>query len=306
MKTTTLLSAVLVAQLVMAAGIGWYKYSAGRGIEPQALLDFAISDVDGIEIEDTANTAVLTRSGDHWTLPVAHGLAANQSRVTRLLDDLAALETGWPVATTASSIERLEVDENSFQRRLRLKAGDRVLGEYYFGTSPGLRQTHGRRAGEAAVYALAINNFDMPGDDNDWLDKTLLAAADITRLSGDGFTLVHEEDAWRFDHLENGERLDTAKVDTLVAALENLRVLRVTDSLPDTEPVTLTVGGPERRWTYTFYAQDDKYYVGRDDMEAVFTISKTSYDRIAGVKRQALLEEVETVEEESTADEAAV
>ena len=71
------------------------------------------------------------------------------------------------------------MDADKYQRRLQLKQGDKELGEYYFGTSPGLRQTHGRRAGEDEVYALAINNYDMPADANDWLDKTRLSLSEV-------------------------------------------------------------------------------------------------------------------------------
>lgn len=311
MKISTLLSVILAVQLLLAAGIGWGRYQAGSDVQPRDLLDFEISAVDRIELDDNTNETTLEKSGGDWVLPDLHALTANQARVNGLLDTLSGLETGWPVATTQSGIERMEVGEDNYQRRLRLMAGDDLLGEYYFGTSPGLRQTHGRRAGEGEVYALGINNFDMPGDANDWLDKTLLGVEMVTMISGADFSIKKgEEDTWRFDHVESGEQsLDPDKVTDLVSALERLRVLRVAEALPESDPVTLTVGSQEQRWIYRFYSNesddDTTYYVQRDDMNAGFTISMTTYDRIAGIARDDLLAapeaDAESGEEEAEA-----
>lgn len=307
MKASTILGGVLVVQLLLAAGIGWSRNSAGDDMVPQPLLDFAAGDVNRIEIDDNTNQVILAKDGADWLLPARYGLAANRSRIERLLENLAELETGWPVATTSGSIDRLEVAADNYQRHLRLLQGDRLLGEYYFGTSPGLRQTHGRRGGEDAVYALAINNFDLPGDSNDWLDKTLLSLDSVTRISGADYALVPgpEEDSWRFDQVENGNQaLDADKADRLVAAIADLRVLRVADALPDVEPVEVTVSDAENSWTYSFYADDEKYYVKRHDMDAAFTISKSSYDRIAGVDHAGLLMEQEEAAPETEEDNA--
>src|SRR5690606_32957336 len=122
----------------------------------------------------------LQKQSESWQLQ-EHALPANSSKVQSLLDTLAGLETTWPVAETASSRERFEVSDDRFQRKLQLYQGEQLLGEYYFGSSPGFRRTHARRAGEDAVYSLAFNSVDLPAQQSDWLDKTLLALDQPTR-----------------------------------------------------------------------------------------------------------------------------
>lgn len=308
MKTAQILGIALVLQLLLAAGITWQQVAAGGSQAPQPLLDFATNQVDRIELDDASNKVVLVKDADGWTLPDLQELAANTQRVDKLLSDLDGLKTGWPVADTASSIERLEVDDDKYQRKLVLKDGDNdVLGEYYFGTSPGLRQTHGRRAGEDAVFALAINNFDMPADPNDWLDKTRLALTGVEKITGPDYTLVKNGDDWRFDHLDNAsDMLDESKVSDMLGALKSLRVLRVADKLPDTDPVMLTFGDMEKSWTYAFYQDGDTYTLHRNDIDAAFTISKSTYDRIAGVTRDGLLIPPPKADEGENPDEAPV
>jgi len=308
MKFAQILGITLTLQLLLAAGLTWQQFAASDARQPEPLLNFATSQVDRIELDDANDQVTLVKGADGWSLPDLHALTANDNRVDKLLDTLGNLKTGWPVADTRSSIERLEVDDDKYQRKLVLKDGnDDVLGEYYFGTSPGLRQTHGRRAGEDDVFALGINNYDMPADPNDWLDKTRLSLSEVEKINGPDYALLKKDDNWRFDHLDNSsDKLDESMVSDMVGALESLRVLRVADKLPETDPVIMTFGDMEKTWTYSFYQDDDTYYLHRNDIDAAFTISKSTYDRIAGVTRDDLLVMPPAPEEDTATDEAPV
>jgi len=195
MKTTNLLGSLLVAQLLLAGAL-----TLGRdtgGMESHPLLAFPASAVDRIVIDDNSNSTTLQLTGDKWQLAAADKLPANGTRVNSLLDNLASLRTSWPVASTSGSSQRFEVAEDKFQRRLRLYQDDRLLGEYFFGTAPAFRQTHGRRGGEDEIYTLAFNNFDLPGDHNDWLDKSLLGAGTLKRIKGPDFELIRSDEQWQ-------------------------------------------------------------------------------------------------------------
>lgn len=293
MKTQTWLGGLLALQLVLAAGLalnGLHERSAD-GSAP--LLDFAGADVDRIVIDDNAsNSTTLARNADGWRLASLADLPANKAKADSLLEALAGLKTTLPVVSTAAGRERFEVTEDKYQRRLRLYDGEELLGEYFFGTSPGFRRTHGRRAEDDAVYALTFNNFDLPGDSNDWLDKTLLGAAGVQKVKGTDYELNKSGESWQLtaaDSTEVAPQVDASKVTELVNALESMRVLRAEDGLPEGERVVVDVTTESGELRYEFATADSKYYVKRSDLDRAFTISQTDYERIAGKTRELLI-----------------
>lgn len=290
MKTPILLGTLFTVQLVLAAGL--YIGGGTTTPEPQPLLDFATAEIDRIVIDDNSNnsTTTLQRKDAAWRLPDTN-LPANDSKVRTLLDNLSTLQTRWPVVSTAAGQERLEVTEERFQRRLRLYRGETLLGEYFFGTSPAFRQTHARRAGDDEVHALAFNNFDLPGDSNDWLDKTLLGAGAPTSIKGPDFALTRDGDEWQLaDGTDSAVQamINQSEVDELADALASLRVLRA-ETAPEGETVTFDISTDAGQWEYRFTKADSKYYVQRSDQPQSFTISQGDYDRIAGKSRDEIV-----------------
>lgn len=293
MKTQTWLGGLLALQLVLAAGLALNGLVERTADVSAPLLDFATADVNRIVIEDNASkSTTLTRNDDGWQLTSLSDLPANKAKTNSMLETLAGLRTTMPVVSTAAGRERFEVTEDKFQRRLRLYNGEKLLGEYFFGTSPGFRRTHGRRASDDEVYALAFNNFDLPGDSNDWLDKSLLEADDVQKIKGADYELSKNGDSWQLaaaDANEVAPQVDTSKVTELVNALESMRVLRAEDGLPEGERIVVEVTTDGGNLRYEFATDDSKYYVKRSDRDRAFTISKTDYDRIAGKKREMLI-----------------
>jgi hypothetical protein len=292
MQTKTILGVTLAAQLLLAGGLFASRAGNDAGQAPAPWLAFPASDVTRIVIADANDSTTLARTGEQWQLSDMQLLPANQGRITTLLDDFGKLSTRWPVAQSASSRERFEVSEEKFQRHLQLYNGDTLLGDYYFGTSPGFRQTHARRNGEDAVYALAFNNFDLPVDDNDWLDKGLLKVSDIDRIEGDGYLLTGSNEDWQLapGNEPDATAFDNSKAKTLATALQGLQVLRVADSVPAGESRSVTVAAGDMSWVFRFTKADTSYYVQRSDIEQAFTISAADYDRIAGLSRGSLLQ----------------
>ena len=293
MKTQTWLGGLLALQLLLAAGLALNSLRE-RGADTTApLLDFATVDVDRIVIDDNAsNSTTIAREGDGWQLESLSDLPANKTKTDNLLETLAGLKTTMPVVSTEAGRERFEVTEEKFQRRLRLYDGETLLGEYFFGTSPGFRRTHGRRADDDEVYALAFNNFDLPGDGNDWLDKTLLSADKVEKIKGPDFELTKNGDAWQLAAASSTEvapQVDAAKANELAAALEGLRVMRAEDAMPEGERVVVEVTTGDETLTYEFASMESKYYVKRSDLDHTFTISQSDYERIAGKTRDTLI-----------------
>lgn len=295
MQTRTILGATLAAQLLLAGAISLSNFGSDAARSAEPWLNFATTDIDRIVIADASGSTTLGKNADSWQLSDMQQMPANSGRITTLLDNLDKLTTRWPVAESESGRERFEVTEEKFQRHLQLYAGDTLLGDYYFGTSPGFRQTHARRAGEDEVYALAFNNFDLPVDDNDWLDKGLLKVSNIDRIEGEGFELTRTGDDWQLAAGNEPDiaALDGSKAKSLASALQNLQVLRVADSVPAGETRTLTAKADDTAWTFRFTKADSTYYVQRLDREQAFTISSADYDRIASITRGGLLQDAQ-------------
>lgn len=294
-KTQLYLGTLLGLQLLLGAGIFVSQSSSGSGQAPEPLLQFAPAEVDRIAITGAdQRTTTLQRTDGQWQLADSE-LPANQSKVQSLLDNLSKLQTGWPVANTESGRERFEVSEDKFQRHLTLAQGDSTLGELYFGTSPGFRQTHGRRADDAAVYSLAFNSIDLPTDQNDWLDKTLLGLEGFERIEGSDFVLRKDGETWQLENAAEGQSLDQEKAKALAGALDNLRVLRLLDSEPVAaegearEEHSLRVSKGEQQWQYTLAKVGNTAFVGRDDLPQRFTLSSADYEKLAKASLQELL-----------------
>lgn len=308
-KAQQWLGGILAAQVLLGAGL--LLGSGGQdGSAPEPLLDFAIDGVDRLVISSADDSTSLRKTGGQWQLQ-EHALPAIGTKVQGLLDNLAGLQTAWPVADTASSRERFEVSEKNFQRRLQLYQGERLLGEYYFGTSPGFRRTHGRRAGEDEVYSLAFNNVDLPAAEADWLDKTLLALNEPTRIQGPDFVLARDGTEWKLEPAEGEEaapELNRSKVDNLVSAFDNLRIQRRAELPPaedGTEPEVwdFEVVDADGTWQYRFTRAGDTRLAKRQDRELHFAVGSYDFDRIAGITRQDLV--VAPAEPAAEADEAA-
>lgn len=289
MKTQTWLGGLLAAQLLLATALSLNALRNSGTDAAAPLLDFQTTEVNRIVIDDNAGkSTTLARDGEGWRLDGLE-LPANTGKAANLLEALAGLKTTLPVVSTAAGRDRFEVTEDKFQRRLRLYDGENLLGEYFFGTSPGFRRTHGRRAEDDAVYALAFNNFDLPGDSNDWLDKSLLAAESPQKIRAADYEISKTNDAWELSGSADGEQLDAAKANELASALGGLRVLRAEDTMPEGEWIEVGVTTADGDWQYEFLSADGKYYVKRSDQPRAFTISQADYDRIAGKSRANLL-----------------
>ena len=308
-KTQLYLGTLLGLQLLLGAGIFLSQSSSGSGQAPEPLLQFAAGAVDRIEITGAdQKTTTLQRADGQWQLADS-ALPANQSKVQTLLDNLGKLQTTWPVANTASGRERFEVSEDRFQRHLTLAQGSSTLGELYFGTSPGFRQTHGRRADDDAVYSLAFNSIDLPTDQNDWLDKTLLGLEGFERIEGSDFVLRRDGEAWQLENAGEGQSLDQDKARALAGALDSLRVLRLLDSEPvaadgeTREEHSLRVSKGDQQWQYTLAKVGTTAFIARDDMEQRFTLSSSDYDRLAKASLQDLLAVSETSSGEVTGED---
>jgi hypothetical protein len=296
-----ILGGLLLAQLVLALvlNLSGDDYSA---FEPEErLLAFDPAVVDRLVLADADASLTLSEQDGAWRLPEAGGFPADTGSVERLLERLAALEKGWPVATSGSAARRFEVADDSFQRKIALYAGEQSLGELYLGSSPGFRKVHARPADEQRVFSVELNTWEVSPRTDDWIDKGILAldASELTRVQMPGFTLQRGGDAWTLEGLGEGESLKQEAVDSLLRQLAGLRI----ESLAGTEPqpaeaetqpaLEIDVGlqGGETL-SYRFFRAEERatFVLERSDQQYLLEIPGYAVEPLLETTRDGLVE----------------
>ena len=304
-KLKPLLGGLLVLQIVAALGLYWQGQQLKQGRQSQPLLSFDTAGVNKVILSDGTLSVTLSKSAGVWQLPDSQQLPVDTSQLEPLLARLQGLQTGWPVATSSPSRERFEVAEGKFQRRIQLFEGATQVAELLVGTSPGFRKSHVRRPEDNAIYSVELSSYELPTENRNWLDKTLLSPGIVERIEGRDYTLIKSGEEWRLAEEENSGELplDDLKARQLAAALSDFRVLEIADASPEKgETLDLQVSGPGGSWTYQFVQSGEDYFVSRNDRETVFKLAKSDYERIAGVGLpQLALKEPEPATEDNAA-----
>ena len=153
-KSNRLLSALLVAQIVLGVVVFWPRgASVGDGKlfadrDEAEIVALAITDGDGKHV-------VLAEDGEEWVLPEADAFPADSDRVVPLLRKLEQLRTGRLVTVTEGSHTRLQVGEEKFNRKLQVTWSDGAQNTLLLGSTAGAGATHFRLLGADEVYLTA-------------------------------------------------------------------------------------------------------------------------------------------------------
>lgn len=293
------LSALLVVQLAAALWLAADHRQGSREQQTGPLLTLAPEQVDRIRIEEPEQPALeLVKQDGRWRLPGYYGLAAQDSKVDSLLRKLGELNRTWPVATTEASAKRFEVAADKHQRKLVLSQGGQEQATLYLGTSPGMRQTHVRRADESDVYALGLNHHDLPAQAKDWVDTGLLqvGTTELSRIEGPDFVLSRNEGQWRLEGLNEQEVTDEGAVQRLLGSLRNLRFLEALGTEAKAEYnleqplLTLTLHGSGEPVSYQIGKPADADYLvlKSSALAPYFKVSSAQLEQVIGLKRESL------------------
>ncbi|MBX2879717.1 MAG: DUF4340 domain-containing protein [Granulosicoccus sp.] len=296
---------LLFAQLGLAVVLGLTQQRADFN-SGQQLFALEEGDINSVTIGDPEETIELIKRNDKWVLNGNDSLPADSARLNTLLDSLINLKVGLPVASSANSREQLEVADDNYQRKLVINNDTGTT--FLLGTSPGLRKAHLRRDGSDEIYSASLPVSSIPASIDNWLDKSLLALKNISRLSTDSITFestgTGEDKSWKIlDHSDPGKSLDTKKLTTLVSALESLSVTGfggasaessadpddsgVTDSSdknednPEPETVELSVTSEGKDFKITLEKNDNNTFISRSDIDQVFSASTSVFEQIA-------------------------
>lgn len=300
-KMIVLLSGVLVAQLVLAVIVFVSGEEYGAYETEEKLLVFDVNAVDRIQIEDGSNSAILIKQADKWVLPELNDFPAGQHNVQQLLDKLAVMKKGWPVATTSGASRRFKVDEDEFERKLTLSTNGNPLGQLYIGDSPGFRKVHVRNSGDAEVFAVDFNTWEASADSGDWIDKRILtfSADNLLRAEMPDFVLQREDGELQLADLTDQEEVNRQAVQTLVNHLSGLQIDSVLDeenkpesSTDDADFKLKVTLDPDETLAYYFFKQPDEepyFLLKRSDFEDYFKITEFHVNAIKRTTRDKLL-----------------
>ena len=218
----------LAALLAVQIGLALWLQARGTQSAPARhdapLLSFTPAEVDRVRIERAgAEPVTLERAEGGWRIASLDGFPAATGRVDGLLDRLAGLKRGLPVATSAEAQARFKVADSD-PGRVTLGKGDQDLAVLHLGEAAGLRRQYARPAGDKAVYEAELTPTDLPAKAEDWADRALLRRdeRDVQRLEIPGITLERGEDGWRLADQAPGEVLDQAAAEELVRRLRDL------------------------------------------------------------------------------------
>jgi hypothetical protein len=303
-RLTTLLTLLLVIQLLLAAALFWPRDNPGESDARSPLLALDPDTVDRVVISSTDDSLLLRRENGRWVMPDYHNLPAQESRVDRALDALPSLSRGWAVAGTESAAERFEVSPGIFQRKIEYFSGEQADGAIYIGTSPGFRKVHVSPADDGRVYAVEFNAFELPVTGGEWLDKSLLQLEQVRAVNGLDYAIRRRDDSWIGD---NGKIPATGEVDSLINGLSGLRVTGVADiatagMLADVPaPPTLSVESGDGSYEFRLYEIEENYYIKRSDIPVFFSLGAFDHDRLNDVTAQTLYPAEEDTDDSSEA-----
>ncbi len=257
-----LLTGLLALQLALI-GVFWIAKGSTTSEEgPWIALDDEL--VNRIEVSDRGSVVTVVKESDDWRVDA---YPADDKKIADILEKLVGLKAPWPVATSRDALQRFEVDEALYQRRLRVYEGKEVRLDLYLGTSPGYQRVHARKGEDDEVYSVALSNYELAVNVDGWLDKALLASEDsptkVAARFSDGreIALTQQAEGWLVD----GEAANQAEARTYTDRFKTLRVIGVyTSDKTLSQLATIELGDPVAQALEILREGEDGDYVIRN------------------------------------------
>ncbi|MGR9072826.1 MAG: DUF4340 domain-containing protein [Gammaproteobacteria bacterium] len=225
-KLNLTLSVLLVFQIALTAIL--FTVSGQNSFEMHAgekLLDLETATVDRIEIVAAGEKPLaFEKKENDWVLPEHYGIKASSEKLTGILDKLTGINKNWPVATSEDAAPRFKVASENFENKIVFSSRGNAIKTLYLGTSPGFRKIHARLDGQNEIYAVAFNGYELSGQADDWIDRSLLNAdpTTVVRAEINGLTLNRKDGKWILEGLSENEETDTDAAANLIGNLTSL------------------------------------------------------------------------------------
>ena len=295
-------TALLIFQLVLAAIFNLYDRGSYTAFTPHAnLLEFSPHEVDSITVSGEDGKEILVNKVNNtWLLPEYFQAPADEKKVTDFLEKLASVKQGLAVATTSGAAKRFKTSADDFVRHVVLKHGDRVVADFFLGTSPGYKMVHARVHDRPEVVSVELNTYDMETDPDRWLDHDMIRVKQdaISSLTMGDIDLTRQDNSWQLAGLADNEELNIAEVDKLLDKISRLTIAGVLDPTANTElfkqepalTITLQLTDNSNR-VYTFVKPDKEnhYLLKTSGQVYVFKVNNWVVDEIKKFTRNNLV-----------------
>jgi hypothetical protein len=300
-KWIFILSGLLAAQLVLAMILSMTSEDYDTFQAEEKLLSFNKQAVSGLQIADRMDSLELKKQDGKWLLPDSGNFPASQRKVEQLLDNLAALEKGWPVARTRGSAQRFAVDNEQFERKLILLSDDDTETTLYVGSSPELRKVYVRPGDKDEIFAADFNIWEANAKIEDWIDTDILVLDQnsVQRIEMPGIIMQRQGGKLQVMNLDENEQTNTDESSALLSRLTGLRIqsqlgTEVEPEFRQDEPVLevrITIEGGDV-FDYRFsQPQDATYYVlQRSDLDYYFEVAGYTVDPVREATREKLVQ----------------
>ncbi len=300
-KWIFVLSGLLAAQLVLAMILSLTGEDYGTFQPEEKLLSFNKQAVSGLQIVDSTDSMEIEKQEDKWLLPSSGNFPASQRKVEQLLDTLAALEKGWPVARTRGAAQRFAVDKEQFERKLILVSDDESQTTLYVGSSPGFRKVYVRPGDKDEIFTVDFNIWEANAKTEDWIDTDILALdqSSVQRIEMPGITMQRQDGTLQVMNLDENEQTNVDEGSVLLGKLTGLRIqsLLGTEMEPEyrqDEPaleIRMTTEGGEVLDYRFSKPQDASYYVlKRSDLDFYFEVAEYTVDPVREATREKLVQ----------------
>jgi hypothetical protein len=300
-KWISILAGLLVAQIVLAVAVNLTEQDYGAFEIKEKLLAFEKQKIDRLLIEDGKASVTLKSSAEQWVLPDEGDFPVTQNSVETLLDKLAGLEKGWPVATTSSASRRFKVAEDEYERRVTLYSGDAVTARLFIGTSPGFRKVHLRPDDEEAVFVAEFNEWEMDTQANGWIDKDVLKldekALEQVSIAGK-LTVQNQQGDLQLTGLQAHESTNIEEVRALINKLSGLRIQALMSEeesaeyqqqKPDFSIVADLRDGKQLSYQFFKVENNTHYILKRSDKDRYFEVASYLVDPLKEASREKLV-----------------
>jgi len=296
------LSGLLAAQLILAAIFNSTGEEYGTFQVEEKLLSFNRQSVTMLQINDGTDSVKLEKQAGKWLLPGSNNFPASQSQVEQVLDKLAALDKGWPVARTSRAAQRFGVGEEQFERELILLEDDDTRTTLYVGTSPGFRKVYVRPGNKDDIFTADFNTWEVSAKSGDWIDKEILVLdeSSVQRIRMSGIILQRRQSELLVAGLAENEETNAEASRALLGKLAGLRIRSLLGREMESEysqdelvfEVRITNEGGEVLDYRFFKPENTSYHVlKRSDLDYYFEVADYLVDPVKETTRQKLVQD---------------
>ncbi|WP_448213158.1 DUF4340 domain-containing protein [Colwellia sp. MEBiC06753] len=305
-KQILVLTAFLTLQLALAGILLFYDSNAMSSMESRLLVEVDSNKLNKISITEGDETLSFIKENERWRLENYPAITLVNSKVDAIANQLVNTQVSWPVTSTENSHERFKVSANDFEKQVEFTDSDGHKQTLLLGKSPSFKQLFARNLADNDVYSIEYGAYQVNVDPNSWFDKSMLSIDSIKEIHHSVVNLTKNDDIWQLappSALSKQQVLDESSVENFVNQLTNLSVSGIAKKTP-TATNTLTVKNDQNtQYVFSFAADEERYFVKRDDVNQWFTLAKPKYEALANLSLEKFVS-VETPQEEEKSDVA--